>query len=239
MFFYQYLAALKYPFDSKKRKKYRKELKQKAFLKNSGYALEAWHDAVRQWHSPVRVWLEFGTLLGAYREKRVIAHDYDLDFAIDEDDCTKEFVEWLQKFGFKLHHTMFLKSTDRSYNGFAAEYVFRFKDLVNVDLFVCKKIEDRRLFFAFDAESGLSRMQTQEKYDGALRVVMRELSDFSLKDMDFLGLSFKAPTPIECHLEELYGADFMTPKQYSFSGRPKQFERLLDNKTLGVRVDPV
>lgn len=232
------LIAFRHPFNSKKRKELRRASKQQKFLKNSKHALASWHKAISTWRNKDNTWLEFGTLLGAYREKNIISHDYDLDFAIDEAECTEEFINWLTKFGFKLHHTMKLKSNIPSLNGFIAEYVFRYRSSVNIDLFVCKKLNDSRLFFAFDSEDGLTREETKEKYNGALRVVMRTLSDFSLIDIELLGFNFKAPSPIERHLEELYGTDFMTPKAYKFSERPRQFEKSLNPETLGFRINP-
>ncbi len=39
------------------------------------------------------------------------------------------------------------------------------------------------------------------------------------------------------HLAEIYGEDFMIPKVYSYGDRIKDFEILLDNQTLGRKVE--
>lgn len=39
----------------------------------------------------VRYWLEFGTLLGAYRERNIIRHDVDIDLGISADDYLTAF----------------------------------------------------------------------------------------------------------------------------------------------------
>ena len=45
----------------------------------------------------VNIWLEWGTLLGAYREQSFIGHDYDCDTGILASDYSLEFENVLMK----------------------------------------------------------------------------------------------------------------------------------------------
>lgn len=56
----------------------------------------------------VHLWLEFGTLLGAYRDKGFIGHDYDCDTGILASDYSLELENILMKYGFLRKHGVFM-----------------------------------------------------------------------------------------------------------------------------------
>lgn len=68
--------------------------------------LDQLFDAVSE--ANAHIWLEFGTLLGAYREKNFIGHDYDCDTGIMASDFSVEFENVLMKHGFFRKHAVFM-----------------------------------------------------------------------------------------------------------------------------------
>lgn len=196
-------------------------------------ALNDLSNAINSYHKPVKIWLEFGTLLGAFREKGIIAHDSDLDFGIDEADFCHDFIKHLLRHGFKPLRNYTITTTDSSLNGFLAEYTFQYRDSVNIDFFVFKKIDKYSVCYSFDVEEGLSLKSTLKKYNNHLRAIQIKLKNFELTESEFLGCRFLIPSNTAEHLAEIYGSDFMVPKAYSYENRIKDYEILLDTNTLG------
>jgi len=229
-----YWIFLQHPLDKQKRRKIRAQIKHKKFKILAPEALVKLSKLFLSYHEqPIDVWLEFGTLLGAYRNNRLIEYDYDLDFGIKENFMTAEFIEYLAQAGFSLKHTFKIKSEDERLDGFISEYTFSYSDIVLIDFFIFKELNGKICSFAFDAEEGLTWDETLEKYSQCLRTIRRDFSLFQLSPFYFYDTNFYVPDNIETHLMEAYGADFMTPKKYSYSDRPREYEHLLDVSTLG------
>ncbi|MEP2026658.1 MAG: LicD family protein [Reichenbachiella sp.] len=73
-------------------------------------------------------WIDYGTLLGQYREKDIISHDMDIDYGVHEDEFEKI---WSQRHklpkGFKLYNTSFRHRGPKlyfNYKGFDADIYF-------------------------------------------------------------------------------------------------------------------
>lgn len=229
-------SFISHPFNSQKRKDKRAQLYQLEFHRYSKQALAAFSQAIQEYPKHTRIWLAFGTLLGAYRENGIIAHDYDLDFAIHEEDITEHFFEHLEQYNISLDRHFIIKSNDKNLDGFIAEYTLTYQKKVNIDIFVFKEIEGKYQYFCFDAEDGLSWKETLKKYHGGLRAKMRTFNTFTLKKTQFLNHNFLIPNDTAKHLQEVYGHDFMTPKKYSYKDRPKNDETLMNDKTIGYVI---
>ena len=135
------------------------EKKKKYLHKNGVLILNKFQEACSK--CDINGWLEFGTLLGAYREKSFISHDYDLDVGIYADDYTEVFKNMMRQLGFTEEHSFYLFDVEHklkilsevtySYNGFA------------IDVFLSHKKENHRTVYVFVA-NGTDRPAVN-KYD--------------------------------------------------------------------------
>lgn len=230
-------ALLQHPFNSKKRKEYRLNHDLKIFHSLAYDAIKTLSKTIEDYQNKVnhscRVWLEFGTLLGAYRENNFISHDNDIDLGIDEKSFNQDFINHLEENGFILKKYFKIKSNDTELNDFIAEITVSYKNKINIDFFVFKSINNRLISYCFDKSPEMSSKQHQQKYGEYLRVSQSQFIPFELKNIEFLGEKFLIPSNTIEHLTECYGADFMTPKKYSFKDRPRDYESLLDDSILG------
>jgi phosphorylcholine metabolism protein LicD len=168
--------------------------RKKAFIKYGIEALYAFDDAMKE--LKINYWLEFGTLLGAIREKRFIPHDFDIDVGafIDDYNERNEFV--LNKYGLK-RKRIFLVDT----GSYAREETYTYKG-VNIDIFYFHKRDGEIYCHGFE--------ESQDLIEG---YIVRELSfKFSgLKYIDFYGRQILAPANVDEHLKASYGENYMLP----------------------------
>lgn len=157
-------------------------------------------------------WLEFGTLLGAVREKGLIAHDFDIDVAMFIDEYDKNMEKNLAKQGFKLvKRAKFL-------SGEIIEETYKYK-LAQIDIFYAYKVEGEIKIFDYQTLDGLSPNECIKRY-GGLSVHENILSKFQLIKYNFLNSAVQIPDNADIHLEELYGKDYMIKnKNWSIESR--------------------
>lgn len=152
------------------------------------------------------IWLEFGTLLGAYREHNFISHDYDMDLGMYFDEYDDDFEACLINNGFKkVHH--FIQC--RLGNRFLTEVTWEYEGF-HVDIFLCLREEGKRHIFCYGKKD--EDTFSQNKW---------EVLDYTLPEAYPLEVVYinnvicKAPAHvIEC-LEKFYGDGFMTPDKGS------------------------
>jgi hypothetical protein len=142
-------------------------------------------------------WMDWGTLLGARREGRMIAHDYDADIGMRESEFQRLHADWKSnpaKFkGMRLYKED--KKLARVRCGLGWVDVFRYDDS---DPSVLRMI-------SMDDESHSCKCK------GAGHTVSPSLI-FPLKSLTFGGVSGKAPARTDEYLEHLYGSDWKTPR---------------------------
>lgn len=155
------------------------------------------------------LWLDFGTLLGFYRENDFINHDLDMDFGIminDYDDFLEK-EKYLIKKGFSRTKEFYYK--DR-----LVELSYSYKGL-NVDFIVYRRkadvIESDTIFFMTNA---LGKPTRYEVYN--YRLPFSELEGHNFKAVEI-----KVPNNTREYLSRLYGEDFEVPNtNYNWKENP-------------------
>lgn len=155
------------------------------------------------------IWLDFGTLLGYYRENDFISHDLDMDFGIQVSSL-EEF-EVIEE---QLINNGFNRTKEFYFNKNLVELSYSYKGL-NVDFIIYKKEDDKvssdTIFFMTNALGNPTRYE----------VYHYEIPFSGLKECDFKGMKVKVPDNTQEYLRTLYGEDFETPNtNYNWKENP-------------------
>ena len=147
-------------------------------------------------------WLDFGTLLGAYREHDFIKHDLDLDIGVFYEDAGK-VKDALLKNGFRIIREFRVNSD--VYRGLEHTYLYYG---VTVDIFYYHRRGEQMFcntFSPFDDEyEDMSIYQVKEiilPYNGFDKI-------------SFKGAEFIIPAKTDLHLAAHYGKNFMIPNAH-------------------------
>lgn len=160
--------------------------------------LEAFSSAMND--AGLTFWLEFGTLLGFYREHDFIGHDYDIDFGAFLEDAPKIRRVLLDR-GFKLVRTY-------RDNGGGLEECYRYLHTA-FDIFYFRR-DSNGLYctsYSRGPRSWLTSLLNRRVYT---------VKRISIPDSGFVPAEFKGckvNVPVDCpkHLTWHYGESFMTP----------------------------
>ena len=155
------------------------------------------------------LWLDFGTLLGFYRENDFINHDLDMDFGI----IINDYNDFLEKEKYLLKNG-FSRTKEFYYKNRLVELSYSYKGL-NVDFIVYRRkadvIESDTIFFMTNA---LGKPTRYEVYNYSL--------PFSeLEEHNFKAVEIKIPNNTREYLSKLYGEDFEVPNtNYNWKENP-------------------
>lgn len=153
----------------------------------------------------VPVWMEFGTLLGAYREHSFISHDFDIDCSMFAEDYTMYFENELLALGFVKKRVFYCwdKNQDKK---FLTEVTFDYKN-ISIDIFLSFRDNcEERVIYAYEI------MTREESLKNNYRVQTWTLpSILELSTLKIDNHSYPAPTNAKEILEVSYGRSFMTP----------------------------
>ncbi|MDY0404841.1 LicD family protein [Virgibacillus sp. 179-BFC.A HS] len=148
-------------------------------------------------------WLEFGTLLGAVREQRLISHDADIDVAMHVQDRDINLEKVLRQHGFRLIRRA------RLLTGELIEETYTFKT-ARIDIFYAYRKGNKIVMYDYETMDGLSPNECIRRY-GGLRVYENVMTNFELTHNLLYGRKVHIPDNYDHHLTELYGTDFMKP----------------------------
>ena len=155
------------------------------------------------------IWLDFGTLLGYYRENDFISHDLDMDFGIIIPDYNKflEDEKYLLNNGFS-------RTKEFYFNDNLVELSYSYKGL-NVDFIVYdrkdEKVSSDTIFYMLNALGNPTRYE----------VYHYEIPFNKLESRNFKNIDVKVPSNTREYISTLYGEDFETPNSnYNWKENP-------------------
>ncbi len=139
-------------------------------------------------------WLEYGTLLGAYRDGAFIPNELDIDVGVYLEDARRVFYS-LVKNGFKLvreFHVVGENGLEQTYeyHGITIDVMFFYRE---GDSLWCNGI------YGFPKKYGIPFKA---------QITAHKFIPFGITKMSFLGLNVSIPDNVEVHLTEIYGESF-------------------------------
>ncbi|MFT4693935.1 MAG: phosphorylcholine metabolism protein LicD [Francisella sp.] len=182
--------------------------------------------------SGVKFWLDFGTLLGYYREKSFIKGDIDIDIGVFLDDYTINIEKNMVKNGFKLINNYIIQDAAGIY-GLEQTYVYK---KIKLDIFyysyVSKEILKTHAFIPFE---GLNYRRSLKEKNG-LRVLEQYLPYNGFDEIEYFGEKFLIPSKTDGYLSYHYGSDFMVPRSWNFMDTEKDNVNamILKDKTYNI-----
>lgn len=145
-------------------------------------------------------WLEFGTLLGAYRDHDFIKHDYDLDIGIFFENYSL-IRSTLESAGFKLKREFKVGN----YGDKGVEQTYEYNG-VYIDIFFFHKLGNTHMIC-----NSFSKLPKKENGKTIAQVKQIQVPYTGFKTIDFKGMFVKVPYDEKSHLEAHYGKNFMIP----------------------------
>lgn len=153
----------------------------------------------------LQYWLNYGTLLGAYRDHAFIKHDYDLDIGMwwkDQNGVKELFLDN----GFKLVNEFHFGEWDHpEKTEFRFEYAGAF---IDVDFYT---IDETQMAFTFNPllKEGIDYTQRHIR----LPVIAERINNpiRGLSRLEFIGHNFLVPSNTEEYLVYNYGENWRTP----------------------------
>ena len=187
--FYSYMYL---PYSQKKRNKI-KGIRHELFVKEGLNALRLFSESMNE--AGIKYWMEFGTLLGAYRDNDFVPNELDLDMGVFLEDADKTY-QVLVKAGFRLVREFHVVGEC----GLEQTYEYR-----GTTLDVMYFFKKNNQFYCTGAAFDLRDINGKPFFAQTTSHVFKpfDVSDFTFKEIEC-----KVPANIEEHLIEIFGEGF-------------------------------
>lgn len=195
--FYKYYSRRK----SKKYREHQAHLTE-VFLREGREVLKLYSETLKV--AGIDFWLDYGTLLGCYREHGFIPHDTDIDTGAFKHDADK-IRKALENAGFRLVRWY------RTLDGEGIEHCYcREGYSTTIDVFYYEQVGEDVSCYGFYPKDGL-RVEKHLRKEIPFTSYKVTTPFKGLVAADFLGLSVNIPKDTVEYLKANYGSNFMTP----------------------------
>lgn len=187
-----------------------------AFKKEAVDVLRLYSDTMLE--NGLVFWLDYGTLLGYYREHDFIKHDFDLDTSAWYEDHER-IKEALENAGFERVRHYYLKNRD------GLEECYKHRDYsTTIDVFYYFNEGDKSYCFSFNPLVSMTKKRHLNKLQKS-KARKWTFPKITPEAAEFKGIKVYVPKNTDAHLSATYGETFMTPiPNFPFSGRPNMEE---------------
>ena len=186
---------------------FREYFRNRRFLKNGEFVLLEAKKALDSVN--ILFWLDFGTLLGVYRDGAFLPNDLDIDIGLFLDNYSIELENAMKKQGFEL-----IKEFSINNKKYGLEQTYMLKG-VTIDLFYYTIKDDIMYSHLFHNFPNLTYTESI-KVKGGFLPIEQYLPLSSFDEISFLNQKFTVPTPTDQYLSYHYGVDYKTPKSWSY-----------------------
>lgn len=151
------------------------------------------------------LWLEFGSMLGAYRNHGFIPFDYDIDLSMYIEDLSPELIRDIYNYGFVIRRAFKQVRNQNIHNKQITEFTLFYKGLP-IDIFLNTKEGDKRIMYVYNATLGEANLE--KNVFGVRKFI---LPNSKIEEINFLGIKIGMPSNVKDCLSYYYGESFMTP----------------------------